>query len=118
MEKESEQAMSEWETKAQDCVSMVNAEYADETFVSEGYGYFDDIVSAMARLARSAYAQGLEDAAKLCDQDAEAYRELQARASESRNLAMAGFHLSEKQAAFRLAREIRMLKPDERRKDA
>lgn len=62
------ESMKQWEEKAREAVSVVNAEYSDETFVSEDYGYFDDIVSAMTRLAKQAYESGLEDAAKMVEE--------------------------------------------------
>lgn len=65
------------EERAKAIVNAVNADYADETFVSEGYGYFDDMTAAIAQALREtaeqARREALEEAAKLCEDQRDYY---------------------------------------------
>lgn len=61
------------EDRAKAIVNAVNADYADETFVSEGYCYFDDMTAAIAQALREtaeqARREALEEAAQMLEQD-------------------------------------------------
>lgn len=54
------------EERAKAIVNAVNADYADETFVSEGYGYFDDMTAAIAQALRETAEQARREAIEGC----------------------------------------------------
>lgn len=64
--------MTDAEKKARELADTLAKEYGSETFVSDGYGYYYDLVANMTQALRDARKDALEEAAKVAEKRGDA----------------------------------------------